>query len=409
MRLVLRGGFVVAVDPDIGVLPGADVVVEHGLITYVGPDGGDGEVVDVSGQVVLPGFVDSHRHVWQAPLRGLTADLTLAGYLPLVLGTLAGRHSPDDLRTATLLGAAEALDAGITTVVDWSNPATTADHAAAAVDALRTTGIRAVYAYGDADDEATIRALHRDLPASTTSLAIATLGPDFGPVEDTARHLALARDLGVPTTMHLHDGRGLEPVLDALGPDTQLVHANALPDALLARLAARGCPISVTPCVESTMGHGRPILDRAQAHGARAGLGVDVVTTSPAGMFDQLRSALAQRRLTTPSATETHPPAADLLRSATLDSAATIGLANRTGSITPGKRADLITVTGYAGLINVAPDVVPSAVVATATAADVANVLVDGHFRKRDGKLAHDLHHFRTAADDLLRRIFPTA
>src|SRR5688500_3442542 len=127
-QILIAGGHVVPGDgsPE---LPGTDVLVDRGVITSIAPGltaPPGATVIDATGMVVMPGLVDGHRHVWQAPLRGIGADMTLPDYLGSVLGPILAAYTPADAELATLLGAAEALDAGITTVFDWSNTTTTA-------------------------------------------------------------------------------------------------------------------------------------------------------------------------------------------------------------------------------------------------------------------------------------------
>jgi len=131
-----------------------DVLVEDDRIAAVGaPDAaapGDAEVVDVEvvdarDRIVLPGLVDSHRHLWQSALRGIAGDWTLGQYFARMRGVLGGHFRPEDTYAGTLLGAVEALDAGITTVVDWSHNINGPEHADAAWAALEAGGGRAVF------------------------------------------------------------------------------------------------------------------------------------------------------------------------------------------------------------------------------------------------------------------------
>src|SRR2546421_12894651 len=134
-RLLIRGGCVI--DPPNVTLP-ADVLVESGRVAAVGPElAVDAEVIDATDRIVLPGFVDTHRHVWQGALRTMTPDGTLADYIALVRDRLGPRHRPQDVYAAELAGALECLDAGVTTVVDWSHIQRSPEHTDAALDALR--------------------------------------------------------------------------------------------------------------------------------------------------------------------------------------------------------------------------------------------------------------------------------
>ncbi|HLS88856.1 MAG TPA: amidohydrolase family protein, partial [Sphingobacteriaceae bacterium] len=122
-RLLIKNGCVITVDEKLGNFPRADVLVENGKIVAVQPDlpVSDAEVVDATGMIVLPGFVDTHRHMWEALIRGIGADWSLVTYLRLIyFEGLGGTLRPQDLYIANLLGALEALDAGVTTVFDWS-------------------------------------------------------------------------------------------------------------------------------------------------------------------------------------------------------------------------------------------------------------------------------------------------
>ncbi|HJZ02565.1 MAG TPA: amidohydrolase, partial [Streptosporangiaceae bacterium] len=124
-ELLIKGGYVVTVDPDLGDLPAGDVLVADGLITAVGPDlkptTTAAEVIEAAGRLVIPGMVDTHRHVWQGAIGGYTPQITGAGYGPAVLTGIGPKHSPDDVYAGTLWGALQALDAGITTIADWAH------------------------------------------------------------------------------------------------------------------------------------------------------------------------------------------------------------------------------------------------------------------------------------------------
>ena len=145
-ELLIRGGHVVTVDPDLGDLPAGDVLVADGVITAVGPDlqpaTAAAEVIEAAGRLVIPGLVDTHRHVWQGAIGGYTPQITGAGYGPAVLTGIALKHSPDDVYAGTLWGALQALDAGITTIADWAHNDQSPAHAHADLRGLRDSGIR---------------------------------------------------------------------------------------------------------------------------------------------------------------------------------------------------------------------------------------------------------------------------
>jgi cytosine/adenosine deaminase-related metal-dependent hydrolase len=402
-RLLLKNGHVVP-GGDRAELPRADVRVEAGRIAAIGPDldGAGADEVDATGLVVLPGLVDGHRHVWQAPLRGVSADMTLPEYFRVVLGRALPRYRPEDAHLATVLGAAEALDAGITTVFDWSNATLSPQHTDAIVDGFAAAGIRAVVGHTDPTDEAEVRRLAGRRGLVTGGMAV--LGFEFGDWTDTVNQLALARELGIPVSMHAHGGE-TSPIRRAyeaglLGPHLNLVHLNDITAEQAKLIADTGSGTTVTPVVEATMGHGASAFGRLRTAGARPGLGSDVVVNAPPDLFEPMRDTVRDER----RRTGTMWPAATVLAAATLDSARAIGLDGQVGTVEVGKRADLVLLDGLGHLTGSA-DPVAGAAVAALGPANVRTVLVDGHFVKRDGVLlAHDLATLRYRAAATARR-----
>src|SRR6266545_4587812 len=149
-RTLITGGTVITVDPQLGDFDRADVLVEDGAIAAVGPDQGaeDAEVIDATDRIVLPGLVDTHRHTWQALFRNIASDWTLAHYFTGLHGTVSGLYQPQDTYAGNLIGTLEALDSGITTLLDWSHNLTTPEHADAAIDALQESRARVIFGHG---------------------------------------------------------------------------------------------------------------------------------------------------------------------------------------------------------------------------------------------------------------------
>ncbi|HET8811175.1 MAG TPA: amidohydrolase family protein, partial [Gaiella sp.] len=149
-RLFIRNGFVVSMDPEVGEIPNGDVLVEDGVIVEIGRglEVGDAEEVDASGMIVMPGFVDTHRHTWQTPVRGVLPSCTLDHYFAVMLGSVGGHYRPEDVHIGDYAGSLEALNGGVTTLLDWSHISNTPDHSDAAIQGLQEAGIRAVYANG---------------------------------------------------------------------------------------------------------------------------------------------------------------------------------------------------------------------------------------------------------------------
>src|SRR4029453_2082989 len=128
-RLLLRGGYVVTVDPQLGERRDCDVLIDGDRIAAVEPGiSADAEVIDVSGDIVIPGFVDTHRHTWEAAIRNCAPNATLDDYFVEVLDTFAPLYRPEDVYASNLAGSLECINAGITTLVDWSHINNTPEH-----------------------------------------------------------------------------------------------------------------------------------------------------------------------------------------------------------------------------------------------------------------------------------------
>jgi 5-methylthioadenosine/S-adenosylhomocysteine deaminase len=424
-KILIRGGHVITVDPSLGDLPTADILVQDGEIVAVQPEiSADAEVIEAGGFLVIPGFIDTHRHTWEAAIRGSAPNATLDDYFVEILDTFAPHYRAEDVYNSNLSGALECLNAGITTLVDWSHINNTPEHPDAAVQALRESGIRCQYAYGSAntsladywfeskivipgDDVRRVRETHFASDGGLLTMALATRGPGFC-VDDVVRaEWELARDLSLPITVHVAMGRlagrfGMVKQLHDLGllglVDTTYVHCCYFSDEEWRLVAESGGTVSIAPQVEVQMGHGWPPVMKAIEYGLRPSLSIDVVTTVPGDMFTQIRAAFGSERArvnaiaweANEAVPETMLTARQMLEMATINGAAVAGLADRTGSLTPGKRADIVLVDARA--VNVAPVIDP--VAAVTLCADVSNVdtvLVDGVVRKRGGRLAADL------------------
>lgn len=423
-KILLKGGTVLSVDPDVGDLATGDVLIEDDKISAVAPHiDADAEVVDCSGRIVIPGFVDSHRHTWEAAIRNCAPNATLDDYFVEVLDTFAPVYRAEDVYASNLAGSLECLNAGITTLVDWSHINNTPEHADAAIAGLTETGIRAQYAYGSAntslekywffsaeaipgDDVRRVRETYIPGDDGLLTMALATRGPGFTQDQVVQSEWGLARELGIPITVHVGMGRmagrfGMVEQLDRLGllgPDTTYIHCCYFSDHEWQRVADTGGTISVAPQVELQMGHGWPPVSKSRKYGLRPSLSIDVVTTVPGDMFTQIRAAFAAERARVNAVCwdldteipDTMLTANDMLKMATLDGAHVAGVEDRTGSLTPGKQADIVVIDATA--VNVGPIHDPvAAVTLSADVSNVEHVLVAGQFRKRDFRLVGDV------------------
>ncbi|MGA4877489.1 amidohydrolase family protein [Streptomyces lydicamycinicus] len=432
-RLLLRGGLVIDTAPHPVVHPHTDVLVEEGRIAAVGRglpfDEADTglEVIDARELIVLPGFVDTHRHVWQAVLRSAAVDESLDSYLGRILGDLSGRFTPADVYTGNLLGALECLDTGVTTVQDFSHVQYTPEHSAAAVEALEEAGIRAVFGYGypvfddtarRADWVRQVRTRYFPAGEALLTMALAPVGPSFAPPETVREDWLLARELGLPIAVHVTAGPvAMRPIAalqeqGLLTAGTLYVHGNSLPDSELRLIAESGGAVAITPAIEASMRFGAPMAGRLRRAGIPTGLGADAVTSAPGDMFSQMRAALMSSHFDGDGDGEADAPtvkAADVLRMATAEGAEALGLADEVGSLGIGKRADLVLLRADAlNLAPVAHDPI-GAVVTAAHPGNIDTVLVDGRPVKRNGQLLYgELGNVLTTAHRAAERLVTT-
>jgi 5-methylthioadenosine/S-adenosylhomocysteine deaminase len=422
-RILLKGGHVITVDPQIGDLAGGDVLIEGDTIAQVGTGlSADAEVIDATGNIVIPGFVDSHRHTWETAIRNCAPNATLDDYFVEILDSFAPLYRPEDVYASNLAGALECLNAGITTLLDWSHINNTPDHPDAAVRGLQESGIRAVYAYGSAntslagywfnssiqipsDDVSRIRSTYFNSDEGLMTMALATRGPGFCQDEVVTGEWGMARELGLPITIHIAMGKlagkwSMLKQLDTLGllgPDMTYIHSCYLSDEEWELVVKSRGTVSIAPQVEMQMGHGWPPVAKARSYGLRPSLSIDVVTTVPGDMFTEMRCAFAAERWrSNDSVWKSEDPlpegaltARDMLTMATLDGAHVVGLELKTGSLTPGKQADVVMIDGHAPAV--APVIDPvAAVVLSADTSNVDTVIVGGQVVKRAGRLVAD-------------------
>jgi 5-methylthioadenosine/S-adenosylhomocysteine deaminase len=429
-ELLIEGGNVVTVDPEIGDLPVGDVLVRDGTIVDVGPNlatsDPDAEVIDAQGRLVIPGLVDTHRHVWQGAIGGFTPQVTGAGYDPAVLHGIAPRHSAEDVYAGTLWGALQALDAGITTIGDWAHNLQSAEHADADLRGLQESGIRGYFLYGgpgpasedpnpphplDARrmrDEQFANGLNGRL-----RMGMALRGPCFTSTERNAQDFAFARDLGLPISVHVGMAGTSDAVTtlqqyDLLGGDINYAHGNMLTDEEFDLIAQSHGTLSITPSSDMLMQFGTyPATGRALERNITCGFGIDTICSAGTDLFSEMRLALAAERSRANAQAlargERVPTVAlhqrDMLRLATIDGARVWNLDSETGSLVPGKQGDVAVVDMRSPHLDGVGDQVASLVLG-ANPADVEHVFVGGNIVKRDYNLvgshvqkARDLMH----------------
>lgn len=446
-RLRIEGAAIVTADPDLGTIPSGDILVGDGRILEVGERirAADARTIDGSGWIVSPGFVDTHRHSWLGTARHSYGDVDPLRYFAEVLGGAGPRYSPEDVHAATLLSAVSALSAGTTTLMDWAHIQNSPEHADAGLDALELSGIRAVYGHGwpmtpgGAWTEASmlphpedIRRLAARLPSRPSgassdaedgriTLALAARGPEMAEPEVWEHELRLARELGLRISVHVgayarnasvravarYAERGL------LGPDMTFVHCSHTGADELALIAAAGATVSLgVHCELNSQGIGDIPLDRLLELGIRPSLSGDNETKCSGDMFTQMRALFAYYRSWVGGG---HSPVAepyplrlqDVHEFATIEGARALGLDRTTGSISPGKQADLVCVR--ADDLNLAPVSNPlAALVLGAHEGNVDTVLVGGRIVKRGGRMVGvDEPALVARARESQRRLYP--
>jgi 5-methylthioadenosine/S-adenosylhomocysteine deaminase len=439
-RILIRGATILTLDRQIGDFQRGDILIEGSRIAAVGPNlaAADAEVVEADGMIALPGFVDSHRHTWQALLRAAAVDWTLPQYFSGIRGVMGRLYTPDDMYVANHLGALEALDSGITTLYDWSHNNNTPDHADEAVRGLKDSGIRGVFGYGNASDEwipvskrptnhadvARVRRTHFSSDDQLVTMAFAARGPQFTTLDITEEDFLKSRDLDLRITVHVGDGvwGTCKPIVQLherrlLGDDVTYVHCNTLAAEEFPLIADSGGTASISPEVELQMGHGFPATLALMAAGVRPSISIDIVTSIAGDMFGAMRAlmigtrsvvngeALRERRIVDPLPIM----ARDMLEFATVQGARASGLEHKVGSLTPGKEADIILVDTNS--LNLFPMNNPyGAIVESAHPGNVDSVFVAGVPRKRGGRLLDvDVRALRRRVDAARDGLFARA
>lgn len=419
--ILLKGGCVLSLDKAVGDFAKADVLIDGKHIKAVRPniDAPNALAIDAADTIVMPGFVDTHHHLWECVIRNSAPDDTLQDYYKHVNLMLGSAYAPEDVHAADLVGALGTLNSGTTTVLDWSHIQNSPAHSDAAVAGLKESGSRAVFAYGFpilADPKAfwfdpssthkypeDIRRLRKQYFSSDDqllTLALAGIAPGGpgGPEDKVTKLWNLAREVGARISVHagtlgkagFFEGFGRSGMLKS---DTTYIHCNSFTDTEWKMIADTGGSISCSSAIEMFMGHGIPAVQRALDFGIRPSLSVDVETEAPGDFFTQMRAALGVQRMQASDRAakgDKNAPkwltARDVLELATIEGARACGLDHKIGTLTPGKEADIIMLR--TDRVNVMP--LNSAVGAAVLSMDSSNVdtiFVAGRMVKRNGKL----------------------
>src|SRR6516165_2749702 len=441
-RYVIRGGSVMSLDPNVGDFAHADVLVDGKKILAVGPNlhAGGAAAIDATGRIVMPGFIDTHHHQFETVLRSFLADGVLINdgsgspsgsttYFEFILLKFAPVYRPQDVYINELFGGLSQLDDGVTTVHDVSQIHHSPQHSDAAIQALFDTGRRAAFGYFESagaailgtnpgnkypDDAVRIK---NQWFSSTDQLVTMIMGGEvYLPGYEKAWNIG--RQLGLQVAAHILSPFNIRPTLDllaqgkggdsgrlGLGPDNLFIHMTGMSDLGWQGVHDAGAQVSVAFPIEMNMRHGEPPILKMQSLGMEPSLSVDVECTMTADFFTQMRVCMNMQRMVVnqkileqgifefPSQWPTPAPGTpallttrDVLRFGTMNGAKALRLDGKTGSLTPGKEADIIILD--ATRINVAPlNQVPGAVVSLMDRTNVETVIVAGKVRKWKGQL----------------------
>jgi len=464
-RYIIRGGAVMSMDPKVGDFVRADVLVEGKKIQKIGPDlsAANADIIDATGRIVIPGFVDTHHHQFETALRNFLADGVLINdgggspssdptYFEYILLKLAPVYRPEDVYISELFGGLAQLDDGVTTVHDVSQIHHSPQHSDAAIQALFDTGRRAAFGYFESAGAAILgtnpgnqyptdaKRIKQQWFSSTDQLVTMIMGGEiYLPGYEQA--WKIGRELGLQVAAHILSPFGMRPTFDALaqgkggdsgtlglGADNFFIHMTGMSDMAWDAVKRVGAQVSLAFPIEMNMRHGQPPILKLQSLGMEPSLSTDVEVTMTADFFSQMRGAMTMQRVLVnqmileqgdfsppnqwPTPAAGTPPllnVRDVLRFATVNGAKGLRLDRKTGSLTPGKEADIVILDATA--LNVAPlNNVPGAVVSLMDRTNVETVIVAGKVRKWKGRLLDvDLASLRSQLEASRDYIFQAA
>ena len=413
-RIHIRGAQLVTMDATLGDFPAADILIEDGAILAVGPslDGGGAEAIDGAGMIALPGIIDAHTCLWQTVLRGYVPDLWPGAYYSKFL-PLRSRYTADDNFNAAWIGGFEMLSYGTTTVVDYCHDIRSPAFAPASIAALKETGIRHLFTYSFmpptpdefarpedrlADGRRVYDEFHDPKSLTTIGFGVESIG---APGLET--QLAFARDLKAPSCIHVNETGTIDKLAaqGLLGPDLLVIHGNLISNPELERMAGAGMPLCFTPTAD-TQGTPADVVRRAVERGVDVVFGCDIPCTVASDTLGQLRvmfnvqgyldgamersfsTVLGRRPPVRPGLPLLTPRR--LIETATITAARVLGLGDRIGSLTPGKRADIVLVRKGPFGDSVVDDACAHVLLQTSPR-DIDTVLVDGKVRMKAGVL----------------------
>jgi 5-methylthioadenosine/S-adenosylhomocysteine deaminase len=435
-RTLIRGGTVLSMDDRVGNFAVADVLLDGPKIAEIAASihAPDAAVIDASGHIVMPGFIDAHSHQFETALRSFLADGILINdgrlesahnYYESVLQKLSMGYRPQDVYVNELFAGIAQIDAGVTAVMDISQIHHSPEHSHAAIEGLRAAGRRAVFGYFEGwgekakypDDARRIHAQH--FSSSDQALSMFMGGEIYLPGYEEA--WKVGRELGLPIALHVVGTFGMQPTFDELanagkfGPDCFFIHMTGMSEIGWKAAADAGAHVTLSVPIEMQMRHGTPPIQKALDLGMSLSLSTDVECTMTADMFTQMRSVLTLQRMFANELAlqgKEYPKLMsvwDALSLATIGGARGLKIDSKTGSLTPGKDADIILLDAIA--LNVTPlNHAPGAVVTLMERSNVSTVLCAGQIKKwRGAMIGYDIPKLRAELDASRDYVFAAA
>jgi 5-methylthioadenosine/S-adenosylhomocysteine deaminase len=402
---LIRNAHVVTMDPKLGEMPVGDIYVQDGKIVSVGrhlPAVPGATEIDARRMIAMPGLIDTHWHMWNTLARNMAGEDAKHGYFPMQIA-FGDVMTPADSAQGVRLSLAEAINSGITTVHNWSHNLLSPAHADAEFMVQTEMGVRGRFSYGFSrntpagaalplDDVARFKTQWFSHPGEhLMTLGMATRGTQVGPLDIAIKEWAFARNLGIPITTHSgiypHKSGDIKALGDAglLGKDVQVIHATNSSPEEFDMLGSTGTHISISPYTEMRTGFGFARVTDMLKLGVPVSLSIDTCALcGNADMFGIMRGIQNVENGRLQSEFALAPRKA--LEMATVDAALDLGIDHLVGSLTPGKRADLILVKTNVLQMQPLNDVIRTIVQST-QAADVDTVFIDGRLLKRGGAL----------------------
>ncbi|WP_106767814.1 amidohydrolase family protein [Paenibacillus faecalis] len=407
--ILIQRAHILSMDAKIGEITDGDILIENNVIKQVGKQiepTEDMEVIDGSGYIVMPGFVDTHRHVYQQLFSQAFTEWSLSEYYSQFLDDIGSKLRPQEIYVGSYIGYLEAINSGVTTVLHWANSTNTYEHGLEILKADSQISMRTIVAIADSvqplDEDANFKKMLRLRETNSNPLTQIALGAISSDVERFKRSIKEAREQNVFATAHVGGVPGEDGLIEHLYEEglpldyINFAHCNQLSDKDYEIFAKEDISVSITPEIEMLMGHGNPPFYQILSKGGRPSIGADTTSVVGADMITQLRVALAythsvHNELVNIKGEEPSLGvfnAKSVLEMSTIDGARALRMEDQIGSLTPGKKADLMMIN--TARHQTAPLYDPyNYVLMNVNAGNIEQVMIDGKWMKRDGKVVH--------------------